>query len=233
VIDVTHLSENRFVMDSTATDVFVARADAPCKYSVPANEAGFGEGTRPEELGVETVASNPLLPTDRKWGIRFNVDGTVTVVLGMKDYGRGWFSTYFASLVAARLGVPVKRVRLYYNATFPAVLQTPVLSPNVFHRCHMSPLVNAVADVIEHMCDQVIEKGRSIFAMLAGLYVSDIGFDRQSGRFFVLQKSRNCTVLELAGATRRGVSMSMEVAGKLRQESVKALPEGSLMPSAA
>jgi hypothetical protein len=50
---------------------------------------------------------------------------TVTLVLGMRDYGRGWFSAYFAGLVVARLGLPFRRVRIYYSATLPAVSQTP------------------------------------------------------------------------------------------------------------
>ena len=46
------------------------------------------ESARAENLNVETVTSNPLL-TDRKWAIQFNTGGTVTIILGMKDYGRG------------------------------------------------------------------------------------------------------------------------------------------------
>jgi hypothetical protein len=81
------------------------------------SEVGLVESARAENLNVETVISNPLLPTDRKWAIRFNAGGTVTIVLGMKDDGRGWFSGYFAGLAAARLGVPFRRVRVYYSAT--------------------------------------------------------------------------------------------------------------------
>jgi hypothetical protein len=81
----------------------------------------------------------------------------------------------------------------------------------------MSRLANAITDVLEGLCDQVIEKGRSIFATLAGLDPSDIGFDRRSGRFFVLERSPSGTVLELAGAARRGYSMSVEMAGWLRE----------------
>jgi carbon-monoxide dehydrogenase large subunit len=216
-------------MDITAATLFAAED----KGLAPASEAGLAESVKIADPSVETVASTPLLSKDRKWALRFNADGTVTLILGMKDYGKGWFSAYFASLVAARLGMPIARVRLYYSATFPAVLQTPAVPLHVFHRCHLSPLVNAIADLIESMCDQAIEKGRSIFADLAGLGASDVGFDRCSGRFFVLEKDRSGTVLELAGATRRGASASVEIARRLRHRSVRPLPEDSLMPSAA
>ena len=59
-----------------------------------------------ENLNVEIVNKSPLLPTDRKWAIRFGPGETVTVVLGVRDYGGGWFSAYTAGLVVARLGVP-------------------------------------------------------------------------------------------------------------------------------
>jgi hypothetical protein len=184
----TNLLEDRFPMHITAAGIFAAQDEARRSHLVPADEASRIDGVKIEDLNVETVASSPLLPTDRKWSIRFNADGTVTIALGMKDYGRGWFSGYFASVVATRLGISIKRIRLYYNATFPAVLQIPLVSTNVFHRYHMSRLVNAITDVLEGLCDQVIEKGRSIFATLAGLDPSDISFDRRSGRFFVLER---------------------------------------------
>jgi hypothetical protein len=71
------------------------------------SEVGLVESARAVNLNVETVTSNPLLPTDRKWAIRFNAGGTVTIILGMKDYGRGWFSAYFTGLAAARNPIPV------------------------------------------------------------------------------------------------------------------------------
>src|ERR1700734_4193151 len=71
------------------------------------------------KLNVEMLTANPLLQTDRKSEIRFKAGGAVTIVLGMRDYGRGWYSAHFASLVANRLGVPFRRIRVYYSATLP------------------------------------------------------------------------------------------------------------------
>jgi hypothetical protein len=136
----------------------------------------------------------------------------------MKDYGRGWFSAHFTGLAAARLGIPFRRFRVYYAATLPAVLQTPIPSPNVFHRCHIGPIANAVAGVVEGMCDQVIEKGRSAFAALAGVGVVDVGFDRQTGRFFVLERDRSRNIFEIAEATRGRSSVSIALARKLCEE---------------
>ena len=151
-------------MDIIATEPHPARIEAGPSVLLHARMVGFGPGTATRNLDVEVVTSSPLLPTDRKWAIRFNADGTATIILGMKDYGRGWFSSYFTSVAAARLGIPFRRFRVYYSATSPAVLQTPVPSATGVHRSHIGPVANAVVDIIEGMCDRVIEKGRSTFA---------------------------------------------------------------------
>jgi hypothetical protein len=78
-----------------------------------------------DTLDTETFITNPALPTDLKWGIRFDANGTVTLVLGMRDYARGRYTAYFASLMAARLGLPFHRTRVYYSAMRPAALRTP------------------------------------------------------------------------------------------------------------
>jgi hypothetical protein len=68
------------------------------------------------------------------------------------------------------------------------------------------------------MCDQVIEKGRSAFAALAGVGVVDVGFDRQTGRFFVLERDRSRNIFEIAEATRGRSSVSIALARKLCEE---------------
>ena len=161
-----------------------------------------------EMLDIETVTANPALPTDRKWAIRFNGGGIVTIVLGMRDYGRGWFSAYFAALVSARLGIPFGRIRIYYSANLPAALRTPVPSPTQFRRSDVGPVAGAAADIIEQMCDHVIEQGRLAFAAMAGIGIGDVGFDQSTGRFFVLDRERSGNVLDLARAAPRGLFKS-------------------------
>jgi hypothetical protein len=134
--------------------------DVIATESTVSSEVRCIQRSKRENLSVETIASNPRLPTDRTWAIRFNGGETVTIVLGIRDYWRGWLSPHFASLVATRLGIPFRRIRLYYSATHPAVLQTPVSSAAARHRRQIGPVARAVADIIEKMCDQVIEKGR-------------------------------------------------------------------------
>lgn len=156
-----------------------------------------------ESLDVEIIPSNSLLPTDWKWGIRFDASGTATLVLGMRDFARGRYTSYFAGLMAARLGLPLHRVRVYYSAIRPAVSQTP--QPSGVHLLDSDPppVVRAARDFIEDMCGRVTEKGRSAFAANAGIDAADVGFDQQSGRFFVLDRSHSSDILEIAAVNLR------------------------------
>ncbi|HZB89983.1 MAG TPA: hypothetical protein VE397_00980 [Stellaceae bacterium] len=207
-------------MDIITADLGTARNDTACDHLSSTNEIGFIQSARLEDLNVETVTSNPALPTDRRWAIRFKAGRTVVLVLGMRDYGKGCFSAYFAGLVTARLGVPFRRIRIYYSATLPAVLRAPLPSLIVFHRSHIGPVASAVADIIDGMCDQVIERGRAAFAAMAGVDTVDVGFDQPTGRFFILDRDRSGSILEIA-ETVRGGSPVPTVFARNRQESVQ------------
>jgi len=186
-------------MDDIAAGPRIADC-APAHERFPGtSEAGARCAAVLGNLGVEIVPTNPLLPAGRKWAIRFSAGGTVTIVLGMRDYGRGWFSAYFAGLLAARLGIPFRLVRVYYSATLPAVLQTPQPFRIGLHGSRPGPIARAAADVIVEMCGRVIEKGRAAFAARAGVAAADIGFDHPTGRYYVLDRERSGSLLELAG----------------------------------
>jgi len=212
-------------MDIITTEARIAKNSAVHDHLIPTSEAGFTRSARGENLNIESTPTNPILPTDRKWALRFNADGTVTIVLGMRDYGRGWFSAYFAALVAARVGIPFRRVRLYYSATLPAVLQTPRPSRILLRGSTPGPVAGAVADVIEDMCDRVIEKGRLAFAAMAGVGAADIGFDQANGLFFVLDRDRSGSILEIAATARGGPTASAEFARKLQRGGKRAIAE--------
>jgi hypothetical protein len=150
-------------------------------------------------LDTETFIMNPALPTDLKWGIRFDASGTVTLVLGMRDYGRGLYTSYFASLMAARLGIPLHRVRVYYSAIRPAVLQTPQPSCVQLHETDPGPIPRGVRKVIEEISDRV---SRLAFAAKAGVSAADVGFDQRSARFFALDKNQSGSILDMAEIAR-------------------------------
>ena len=230
--DQTYVIRDHFIMDTIATELPIVKNHAAPGHPGRISEIGFVQNASVENLNIETVPSNPFLPAKRKWAIRFNAGGTVTIVLGMRDYGRGWYSGYFAGLVTARLGVPFRRVRIYYSATLPAVLQTPLPSSMVFHRSHIGPVATAAADVIETMCGQVVERGRLTFAGMAGVGPGDVGFDQLSGRFFVLDRIWSGRILEIAATTLDRSSVSTEFAWKLQRADMHPVSK-EIQPSAA
>jgi hypothetical protein len=184
-------------MDIVAHSAIASNAK-PARDPLP-RESGF-VNSEIETLDIEAVPSNPLLPTEWKWGIRFDASGTATLVLGMRDFARGRYTAYFAGLLAAHLGVPFHRVRVYYSAIRPAVLQMP--QPTGIQLSDSDPpaVVRAVRDLIEEMCGRVKEKGRFAFAANAGIDAAHVGFDQQSGCFFVLEKGHSSSILEIAAA---------------------------------
>src|SRR5258705_11312400 len=109
-------------MDIITTEARIAKSNAAHDHLIRTSEAGFTRSARGENLNIESTPTNPILPTGRKWALRFSADGTVTIVLGMRDYGRGWFSAYFAGLVAASFGIPVRRGPPFYPAPPPGLL---------------------------------------------------------------------------------------------------------------
>jgi hypothetical protein len=159
-----------------------------------------------ENLNVEIVNKNPLFPTDRKWAIRFGAGEIVTVVLGMRDYGRGWFSGYFAGLVVDRLGLPFRRVRIYYSATLPAVSQTPRISGTLLYGSQPGSVGAAAGNVISEMCGLVTEKGRLASAAVAGVGAADVDFDASTGCFFAPNTGWSGRTLEIAKLARDGAS---------------------------
>ena len=159
-------------------------------------------------LNVETINKNPVLPTDRKWAIRFGAGETVTVVLGMRDYGHGCFSAYVAELAASRLGLPFGRVRVYYSATLPAVSQRPRMPGILLHGSQPGSVAAAVGAIIREMCGFVIEKGRLASAALAGVGAADIDFDMSAGCFFARNTGWSGRTLEIAKIAREGLSVS-------------------------
>src|SRR5205814_1100165 len=88
----------KHLRNTIATELPIANSCAAPGHLGRTSEIGFLQNARVENLNIETIPSSPFFPANRKWAIRFNAGGTVTIVLGMRDYGRGWYSAYFAGL---------------------------------------------------------------------------------------------------------------------------------------
>jgi hypothetical protein len=149
--------------------------------------SGRASGVVPSEglevLNVEVVGPKSLLPYGRKCSLRFGAKGAATITIGIRDYGRGYASSYFASLVVARLGIPATRVYLYYAGNLPAAKINFRDLRAVPNRDSVGCVNAQIGDLIEGLCDAAIEKGRTYFAAAIGGRVCDIQFESASGRF--------------------------------------------------
>jgi hypothetical protein len=122
----------------------------------------------------------------------------------MRDYGYGWASPYFAGVVAAKLGVPFERIRMFYTGVHPAVRTTPRNKPYLLCRAGVGPTIAGIGDLIEVVCDRVIDRGRRLLASSLGIPAGAIDFDPSCGRFLDRQQERYFTILDTAARARDG-----------------------------
>lgn len=162
----------------------------------------FAASARVEGLSIETSGPISLLPNGQKCGLHFAADATVTIVLGTTDYGQGLASSYFANLLVDRLGIPCERIRVYYTGGYPAVRRKPRHAPHIRSRADVYVATAKIGDIIEALCDRVIEQGCHLLGSLVGVLRADLDFEASSGRFFVVGKGQYFHILDLARRTR-------------------------------
>lgn len=175
----------------------------PDRLAVSRNEGAGGDVSNSPRFvlctrmrDLTTVGPISLFPYGHECSIR--MDSTVTITLGMKDYGNGYVSPYFANLVATRLGVPLKQIRIYYAGAHPAVRITPKTAACVPSRGSVGPTNDQIGTLIESLCEQIIEQGRSHLAHRNGVLPDEIEFDATSGQFIVASNEYRGHILELA-----------------------------------
>jgi len=160
-----------------------------------------------ERMNAEIIAKSPLLSSDCKWAIRFSISGLTTIVLGRRDFGDPRLSTHFAQRVVARLGVPFGRIRLYYSATLPAILQTPRPQPTVLSDRNFGSVAAAAVNVIEELCDQVIYRVRQM-----AIADDEVGFDQTSGRPYRTLDGRVFEFLDVDRDASRAIAVASRAA---------------------
>jgi carbon-monoxide dehydrogenase large subunit len=126
-------------------------------------------------------------PVQKELGaIRFETDGSVTVLTGTHDHGQG-HQTSFAQVVCERLGVPFDRIR---------VLQTDsdVLAAGSGTGGSKSAMASGTALV--EASARVIDKAKQAAAHLLEASPADVEFS--GGRLSIVGTDRGMTVLEVA-----------------------------------
>ena len=134
-------------------------------------------------------------PSNEMGGIRFEPDGTVTIITGTLDYGQG-HATPFAQVLCDRLGIPFDRVRLLQGDS-DALIAGGGTGGSKSMMASGAAIVEASA-----LC---IEQGRQIAAHALEASVADIEFEQ--GRFSIAGTDRGIGILELAGQLREGMPL--------------------------
>ena len=132
-------------------------------------------------------------------GIRFEANGDVTIVTGTLDYGQGHW-TPFAQVLAARLGIPFRRIRLLQG-------DSDALIAGGGTGGSKSLIVSGNA--IVGAADKVIERGRQIAAHVLEAAAADIEF--RAGRFVIAGTDRSIGMMELAARLHAGLTLPPEL----------------------
>ncbi|MGN6461491.1 MAG: xanthine dehydrogenase family protein molybdopterin-binding subunit [Pseudolabrys sp.] len=136
-------------------------------------------------------------------GIRFEADGTVTIITGTLDYGQG-HATPFAQVLTERLGVPFERIRLLQGDSNEMLAGGGTGG---------SRSITASGQAIVEAADQVVEKGRAIAAHVLEASVEDVEF--RNGRFVVAGTDHAIGIVELAARLRNGLTLPEGVPSEL------------------
>ena len=142
-------------------------------------------------------------PSSEMGGIRFEADGTVTIITGTLDYGQGHASP-FAQVLSQYLGVPFDAIRLLQGDSDELIAGGGTGGSK--------SIMTSGAAIIEASA-LVIEKGRQIAAHLLEAAKVDIEFS--AGRFSIAGTDRGIGILELAAKLRDGLALPAEMPNSL------------------
>ncbi|CAA9290630.1 MAG: Carbon monoxide dehydrogenase large chain [uncultured Acetobacteraceae bacterium] len=145
--------------------------------------------------GVGNFLECTAPPSKEQGEIRFEADGTVTVVTGTLDYGQGHWSP-FAQVLHSKLGVPFHAIRLVQGDSDRLVAGGGTGG---------SKSLMASGSAITEAAALVIEKGRSAAAHMLEAAPTDIEFERDAeghGRFVIAGTDRAIGIMELAERVR-------------------------------
>jgi aerobic carbon-monoxide dehydrogenase large subunit len=170
-------------------------------------------------LGIGSFLEVTAPPSKEMGGIRFEADGTVTIITGTLDYGQG-HAAPFAQVLAERLGIPFERIRLEQNDSDDLLAGGGTGgSKSIMHSG--TAIVEASA--------KVIEQGKEIAAHVLEAAASDIEFAH--GRFVIAGTDRAIGIMELAEKLRSGIKLPEGVPTTLDVRHVSDGPGASTYPN--
>jgi carbon-monoxide dehydrogenase large subunit len=168
-------------------------ADSLDKAIEHADCAGFAERRRRSEergllrgLGIAYHIKGTGGPPDENVEVRFEADGTVSLVTGTQHIGQG-HETTFPQILAHRLGIPNRRIRLVQG-------DTDAIAAGGGHGSSRATYMGGTA--IWRASDEIIAKGTALAADALEAAEADIRFEE--GRFVVSGTDRGISLLDVA-----------------------------------
>jgi aerobic carbon-monoxide dehydrogenase large subunit len=170
-------------------------------------------------LGIGSFLEVTAPPSKEMGGIRFEADGTVTIITGTLDYGQGHAAPY-AQVLSDRLGIPFQRIRLLQSDSDELLAGGGTGgSKSIMHSG--TAIVEAAA--------KVIEQGKQIASHILEASASDIEFAQ--GRFVIAGTDRSISLMELADRLRSGLDLPPATPSTLDVRHVSEGPAASTYPN--
>jgi aerobic carbon-monoxide dehydrogenase large subunit len=146
-------------------------------------------------IGIGSYLEVTAPPNKESGALRFEADGTVTLVTGTLDYGQG-HAAPFAQVLSSRLGIPFDRIRLAQSDSDEVVFGAGTGGSR-------SMMMSGAA--IVQASELVIERGRQLAGVALEAAAGDIEF--RAGRFVVAGTDRAIGLMELAAKLRTGMAV--------------------------
>jgi carbon-monoxide dehydrogenase large subunit len=165
-------------------------------------EARKAESARHGKLrgrGVGSYLEVTGPPAKEYGGIRFEQDGTITMLSGTLDYGQG-HATPFAQVLSEQTGIPFDRFRLLQG-------DSDQLKVGGGTGGSKSALVGSQAFL--EAGDKLIDQGKQIAAHVLEAATADIEFVK--GRYVIAGTDRSISIVELADRLRGGLKLPADL----------------------
>ena len=161
----------------------------------PARREASRKAGRLRGRGLGCFLEMTAAPANEMGAIRFEPDGTVTILTGTLDFGQG-HATTFAQVVARELGVPLAQIRLRQGDSDEIVA-------GAFTGGSKSIMASGTAFI--EASAKVVEKGRDIASHVLEAAPADIVFE--AGRFAIAGTDRAIGLMDLAARLRAGLAL--------------------------
>jgi aerobic carbon-monoxide dehydrogenase large subunit len=138
-------------------------------------------------------------PGKEMGGLRFEADGSVTMITGTLDYGQGHGSP-LAQVVVDRLGIPFDRLRLLQGDSDQLVAGGGTGG---------SRTAMASGSALVEASQEVVKRGKEIAGFVLEAAAADIEF--AEGRFTIAGTDRSIGLLELVARLRSGLKLPPEL----------------------